>query len=745
MSLTFIILSSSNETIHRDSGCPVYLAFVTNYCIVDDVLEPKITREDYPDAVKILAPKISGTAGPPDIKIPSWQRKLVWDKTRVESLVNSESSMFGTVIMSKGEKQTDTWTLIDGLQRFAVGTALIHSLYHEVLSSTPNRVNAAPSFEPLKNTLSNKFAVIEWNHERLSKLGKRGVRTSYITLYQEVKEYVKEQIEINHTDFAIAIIRTFLIRQVAVDPYSGFGEEIELIKTFFTINSTGETLSKIDLLRARIIGHLESKKLDGNVLDEIENNFTETFQKERGSKYFTDLGIQMYNIMYDLKNSAQLGTPSSGQTVKGCDPFYIFPNWDTITKKDFDEMFEYHLQVSNIPNIIDTKCSIPQYKWPFLAEIFPFKLPYIMATMYYYKNHYLEFLRIRDDYIEEKKLIFQAESMKITLTDLRIRIAAGTQIDMTASEVKAKEIIQEIINKHENVIKLEEKLLDLEASTSSTPEEIIDVKDELTDLKEKEGEFPDLLNQLPDFLGGDLETQNELKKFYRAVMRKVLDGNIGKTEKILHMVLRGTIGSMDQLSEELSPEFSGNINLEVNGAWLKSMILKAKKTEAKIIFNLCLLPDRNVQSTKEQFRPLIYKNATNYYNIDHLIPDKKSDQKLRGLLELQNIVNFAPLESDRNRLASNQPCSLKLTTSTIYDHISQIHPYCKWLVEEHIPTQIKKPSVYPEDGKETSDKGVNPSTKVSILDSQVNLIEGDRSEISKERVNKLIEILSTKL
>jgi hypothetical protein len=738
-------LSATNETITRDGGCPVYLAYITNYCIVDDVSDPKITRADYNQTLQSLAPRITGTAGPQDIKIPSWQRKLVWDKIMIDSLVNSESSMFGTVILSKGDRQTDTWTLIDGLQRFSSGTALIHALYHEVLSSTPNRPTEAPYFETLKDTLGKKIAVIEWNHKRLSNLGKRGVKASYISLYEEVKDYVTEQLDKDAEKFATAIIRSFLIRQVAVDPYAGFGEEIDLIRTFFSINSTGEKLSKIDLLRARILGHLEQKGLDGNVLDEIENNFTDTFQKERGNRYFTDLGIQMYNIMYYEKNSSQIGTTQSGQTVLGHDPFFIFPNWDDVAKEDFDEMFEYHIRVAELPKIMKMVGSSPQYQWPYLAEIFPFKLPYIMLTMYYYKNHYLNFLRKRDDYIESKKLTFQAEFMKITLTDLKTRLTAGTEIDMTASEIKAKEVIQEIINNHQEVLELEQKLMDLAQSKSSTPDEIQDIKDEITDLEDKESEFPELLIQLPDFLGGKLNTQNELKKFYRAVMRKLLDGNIGKTDKILHMVLRGTINSMDELCKTLSPEASGDIDADVNRGWLKSMILKAKKTESKIIFNACLLPDRNVQAIREQFKPFIYKTATNYYHIDHLIPDSKSDSRLRGKIELQNIVNFAPLESDKNRAASNTPCSLKLTTSTIYDQISQLHPYCKWLVEEHCPTHMEKPLVYPTTGKEHTETGEDPSTRRPILDSQINLTEGDASGIAMERVDKLIEILLTKL
>ena len=743
-----LVLSATNETITRDGGCPVYLAYITNYCIIDEAAETKITREDYPEALQNLAPRITGTPGPQDIKIPVWQRRLVWDTEKIDGLVNSESSMFGTVIIAKGESQSDTWTLIDGLQRFSSGTALIHALYDLVLSPTPSRQTEAPFFTTLKNTLGVKSAVIEWNHKRLSQLGKRGVRSSYNSLYTDIEKYVNQQLDKNPEEFAKALIRTFLIRQVAVDPYSGFGPEIELIRTFFSINSTGEALSSVDLLRAKILGHLESKGLEANVLDEIENDFTETLQKGRGNRYFTDLGINMYNIMYTAKDTAQLGTAQSGTTIRGNDPAYIFPNWNNIQKKDFDEFFTYHIAMADIPKITKVEGNRPEYAWPYLAEIFPYKLPYIMATMFYYKNHYLKYLKIRDDYIENKKIEFQAEEMKIPQAELRNRITTGAEINFVVSQAKAQKEIQEVIGNHQKVVMLQKKLLDLAEVKSTDPEDIQHCKDEIEEFETVEAQYPELLIELPDFLGGTLDTQQDLKIFYRAVMRKVLDGNIGKTEKILHKVLRGTIQSMHDLSTELNPNESGGIDMDVNGFWLKSMILKAKKSDAKIIFNVCLLPDRNIESGRSQFNPLIYKSATNYYNIDHLIPDSSNfvDNGLRGKTEIQSIINFAPLETEKNQAASATPCSLKLTTSGIYDTVSQRHPYCNWLVKTHCPQIMASPPVYPSTGKSNlGSPGEKESSKKPLLDSQVNLLEADPSEISSKRVAQLIKILTVKL
>lgn len=723
-------MSSSNETISREGGTPVLLAYVTNYCIVDEASNPKITKADYPEILRDLAPKISGLPGPQDVVIPSWQRKLVWDKEKIDSLVHSESSMFGTAILSKGERQSDSWKLIDGLQRFSAGTSLIHALYDEVLSSTPNRPTEAKYFVAIKDALGKKYAVIEWNHKRLSSLGKRGIRTSYNRLYAEVKEYVIEELNNDPKEFAESLTRSFLIRQVAVDPYSGFQDDLELIRTFFSINSTGEVLSKTDLLRAKILLQLEQKEIEPSVMDELENNFTETFQQEKGSKYFADLGVQMYNIMFAEK--------------EGHDPYYVFPNWDKLSRDDLDEMFEYHLRVAELPTIIEKINTQPNYKWPFLAEIFPFKLPYIMLTMYYFKNHYQKFLKTKKEYVENKKLFFQSELMGINITELRTKLASGTIIDMTASEIKAKELINEIINNHQIVNDLKNELIDLSTAGKSDPSLIKDIESKISKIEKIESEYPELLVELPDFLGGKLDTQQDLKKFYRAVVRKFLDGNIGKTEKILHMVMRGTLDSMDKLSEKLSPEASGCLD-EINKGWLKSVILKSKKPQAKIIFNVCLLPERNDPSKRIDFKPLIYKNATNYYNIDHLIPDSLKKEELRGLTELQTIVNFAPLESEKNKAASSTPCSLKLSTSTIYDQISQIHPYCEWLTNEHFKSNMEKQVEYNTGNLLPTPKPGEPPVGISILDSQLNLIEGDESKLAMARVETLIKILSSKL
>lgn len=738
--ITNKIFAMAGGTIKRFGETPIYADYCTSYCIVDDVCEPKITRADFPVPLQECAPRIE-LSGPQDIKIPSWQRKLVWDREQIDQLITSESSMFGTVILAKGHTDSESWILIDGLQRFSVGTALLNALYDEVLSSDPTRKSDAVYFNILSKPMKELQPVFKWNHERLSNHGRRGIKNSYNTLFQEAKAYVLEKLDEDAKAFGDAVVKAFMIKQVAVDPYSGFYKQSDLIKTFLSINSTGEPLTKIDLLRAKILEQLERKQFPGNVLDDIENSFTDTFQAGKG-KYFHDLGVNVYNIMFELGDDAQLGTPQSGTSVTGHSPQYIFPNWDEISQEDFNDFFEYHQNMVNLAKITEDH----DWKWPYLSEIFPFKLPYIMMTMYYYKNHYLKFLSKRDEFIEKRKFEIQAEIEKITLHELQLRFSSGAKIDFGASQTKAKDEIIEIINDHERIKNYQDKLFNA-IENKYSEEEIDEIKNKIQDLEEKQKEFVELFDELPDFLGGDLETQEDLRTFYRAVMRKVLDGNIGKTEKILHQILRGTLNSMDSISRELNPDGAGDITDEPNHNWLAAVITKSKyKTvNPKIIFNACLLPDRDKIAGRNQFKPLIYKNSTNSYNIDHLIPDSDKNEKAKGLTELQNIVNLAPLEWAHNVLASSTPCSQKLSTSKIYGTMKEKHPYCKWLVEEHFEEHKSDQMVFPLSGTTESFEGEKESDKIHKLDSQVNLLEGVGESISNQRIRKLVEILLVKL
>ncbi len=736
----------STGQISRDGPTPTYATYCTSYCIVDPSSSPPISREDYDLDLQSLAMRSYGTPGPQDIVIPSWQRKLIWKLDDIDDLVNTQSSMYGSVILSRGIEQTQSWLLIDGLQRLSVGTALLNALYVRVLSPDPSNKKSQSLFTTVSKSLNQLSPVFKWNHDMLMKHGRSGIKSSYSRLYNSIEKYVDTELETRPNEFAIAISKTFLLRQVAIDVYAGFMNRGDLIKTFLEINRTGQLLIPTDLLRAELIDQMEKKGIISGVIDEIENDFTEVFQPSKANSFFNQLGTQIYNVMFKLDDTAQLGSQTGGTVIEGHDPEYVFPNWKNIGKTDFDDLFEYVSKVWELTSE-PMQNDKTKWKWPYLAEISNFKLPFSMIIWYYYKNHYQKFLTLKNENEYSRMLEIQAELLKIPIAELENRMDAKAEIDFSISKNQARKEITKIVDDHAILKRYRVELEDAEETKNEQRISELNVKiQELENIEEK---VPNLFTDLPDFLDGDLDTQDDMFKFYRAMVRKVLDGNIGKTDKILHGVMRGTFNSVDEIANELNPDLAGGISEPPNQNWLRGRLLSVDYSSgyARLVFNACILPNRGKSvSSQPRFNPFIFKNATGFYNIDHLIPDSKSNKMLSGYNQLQSLVNLAPLERENNTAALAEDCRLKLSTSKIYDTIKQIHPYCKWLADTHYDDHKDDESVYPTSGtKKPIDPKEPESTKIHPLDSQVNLLEGKEGSIALERIEKLIEILAAKL
>ena len=286
---------------------------------------------------------------------------------------------------------------------------------------------------------------------------------------------------------------------------------------------------------------------------------------------------------------------------------------------------------------------------------------------YYYKYHYVVHL--------EKKAKFLEDTLK------KIQTMEPT-LDESVSKIKATEKVNEIIKSHEQ---LKDKEFELELTDSYAPSEERKktIKSEIEEIKafEAGNQVGDLFLDLPDFLGGDLDTTNDVRLFYRATIRRLLSGSIGRTADVLHKIMRNQIKTMKDAAEEINANESGTLDTDVNKNWLRGRLIDVNISKSKRIFNACLAPKRNSTSN---FEPFFYSTRTNFYNIDHLIADSKADKNKPGYDEVQSIVNFAPLESEKNNAANALDCFGRLDpTRQIYTSIAQIHPYCEWLLDTH--------------------------------------------------------------
>jgi len=334
--------------------------------------------------------KLEQDFDPNPITIPPYQRKIVWKEDQLEAFLDSKSVLFGTVILATSSGQDEPLILLDGLQRFATATAILHCLYPLVLAPDASRKDVMGHFKRLAGEVSAKQPIIEHNHKSLiEKTTRTGIRKSYVDLYEKVESLITEKLK-KPEDFAKTIIKTFINKQIAIDKYYGFKNTGELIQTFININSTGINLKEVDLLRSEILQQAEHKHWPDEDIVDIENRLTEIFQsgKITGAKV---LGKHLYDAFVR-------------------DPTIVFKRWNELERTDVDELLTF---IHNIYVATEEKNDKGKLH-PYLYEAFQCgHVPFAITTWFFYKK-----MQKEDKTPEELGQEFYSES------DLRILLRA---------------------------------------------------------------------------------------------------------------------------------------------------------------------------------------------------------------------------------------------------------------------------------------------------------------------------------
>src|SRR5271157_2935204 len=314
--------------LNRSTDIPAFLDFPKYYLIVGPGVAPP------PSTATALARHA--------IEVPPFQRGIEWGGSEVEELLETRSATLGTVILAQltGHPQP---LLVDGLQRFAVGTALLAELYPEVLSATPRNRIAAAHFTRLQAEAGSFQPVYQTNSDVLTRHPRRAISSTYGTLLQETRELVERELRSNPSGLATKIQRLFLDRQVGIDLYSGFNVYSELTSTFIDINTQGLDLSPTDLLRAQLVEQGLQLGWSPGDIQEMENDFTDTFGRTPQSHLRT-LGKYLNSA---VENDAHRAA--------------VLPTWSALTKVD----------VADLLSFIDaTLDSAPGVTYPYLSQAY---------------------------------------------------------------------------------------------------------------------------------------------------------------------------------------------------------------------------------------------------------------------------------------------------------------------------------------------------------------------------------------
>ncbi len=305
-------------SISRTGACPPFLEYVTKQALI-----PR-SRVPTPEFLRLTQYTFRW------IGIPSYQRGLVWNEELFEELLGSTSVFLGNAILGSfavpggspafanlPANVTTYEILIDGLQRFSIGTALLTLLFPVVLRDNPDRPNDAPYFAALKAQSASLAAIFQHNDYELEHHTRTAVAASYKDFRDVLARWLVEQFDNGQAAKIAEQLQTlFLVRQIAPDTYYGFTSEYEVANTFIGLNTIRVQLSIIDWLRSIIVDRGSASGWTAADTEVLENRFTEVFTKE-GSAPESDL-IPLAAIIKDSLTNSSVAKALS-----------VFPSWQS--------------------------------------------------------------------------------------------------------------------------------------------------------------------------------------------------------------------------------------------------------------------------------------------------------------------------------------------------------------------------------------------------------------------------------
>jgi len=304
-------------SISRTGECPIYLKYITEQALIPKAKAPS---QEFLALTKYNFHWID---------VPSFQRGLVWNEDLLEELLASRSVFLGNAILGAfdvdskmpafahlPESAAKFEVLIDGLQRFSIGTALLSILFPLVLSDTPERGEATGFFVPLKLQAAIWGPVYQHNDFELRNHQRRAVADSYKAFRTKLQAWIVGRFDRNEaSNLANEVIQLFLRRQIAPDVYHGFSSVYEVASTFIGLNTVRVQLNIVDWLRSVIIDQGGQSGWSPDEIECLENRFTETFNKDTGVGPEAEL-IPLASILKEVLTEDNLANKTR-----------IFPSW----------------------------------------------------------------------------------------------------------------------------------------------------------------------------------------------------------------------------------------------------------------------------------------------------------------------------------------------------------------------------------------------------------------------------------
>lgn len=181
--------------VHRSGPTPCFYEYICHYALVPSKILPDELRNYIAPGQQINW-----------VEIPRFQRGISWDVENVKELLSSTSILLGNVILAQFDANLNNLSflpkdtkninlLIDGLQRFAVGTALI-SVVHELFLATGALLGKdKEKFLSLSTRVFSFSAFYLHNDQELRLHPRQAIKEQYLTLRHSLANYVKSEVD----------------------------------------------------------------------------------------------------------------------------------------------------------------------------------------------------------------------------------------------------------------------------------------------------------------------------------------------------------------------------------------------------------------------------------------------------------------------------------------------------------------------------------------------------------------------
>lgn len=273
---------STRTPIGRTGPTPQYADYLTKYALI-----PKGTT--LPSGSSLFSVHHLKW-----IDVPTFQRGISWGEDTFEQFLGSESVLLGNVVMGlfspltpalkrcfpATSLPTSYLQLIDGLQRFAAGTALLAVLDREVLGSGCAQPHLRSHFAAIERVLHSDRDLYLHNDSFLRRYPRTAVRNGYLKLRSEIENLVSKELHTAPGLFGSKVVTLLLDRQIAIDEYHSFASVVELMQTFIGINTVRVELSPVDLLRAHVVDHAEQAGWAASDIEAFENDYVDLFMSK---------------------------------------------------------------------------------------------------------------------------------------------------------------------------------------------------------------------------------------------------------------------------------------------------------------------------------------------------------------------------------------------------------------------------------------------------------------------------------